>query len=70
MPLFTQFNKPTVVHIVVIDATQCDLDGTVTYIINERSVVADHQYGAGAAFQKILQPLDRFDIQVVGRLVQ
>jgi len=38
--------------------------------VEKRPVVRDHQQGAGIARQVILKPQQRFEIEVVGRLVQ
>ena len=39
-------------------------------VVQEVAVVGDGHYGAAEAFEEHLQPLDRFGVQVVGRLVQ
>ena len=70
MPLFAQFDEPAVVDVVVVNTAECYLNGSAAYIIDECAVVADHEYGRRTCFEKILQPLDRLDVQVVSRLVQ
>ena len=47
-----------------------DFDAALCRGIQKPSVVADDQHGAAKAQQKILQPLHRVQVQVVGRLVQ
>ena len=39
-------------------------------MVDKRAVVADHHHRLSVLDQEILQPLDRLDIQVVGRLVE
>ncbi|SIC40627.1 30S ribosomal protein S5 [Mycobacteroides abscessus subsp. abscessus] len=44
--------------------------GGVTYSLDEIPVVADHHQGARPAVQQVLHLLQRFDIQVIGGLVE
>ena len=70
MPLLAQFDKMAVIDIVVIDTSECDLNRSRAGIVNESAVVTDHEYRRRARFEEVLEPLDRFDVQVVGGLVK
>ncbi|MCI1710681.1 MAG: hypothetical protein LKM39_10580 [Chiayiivirga sp.] len=39
-------------------------------VVEEVAVVGDGHHGAGEALQELLQPVHRFGVQVVGRLVE
>ena len=39
-------------------------------VVEEVAVVGDGHHGAGEAHQELLQPFDRFGVEVVGRLVE
>ena len=67
---FTQDYKFIIFHFVVIDLATSDFDGTGRYIIEESTVVADQYDCIGTCSQKVFQPLDTFNIEVIGRLVE
>ena len=50
--------------------TTVELEDPLGGVVEEVSVVGHGHYCAGEAHQKLLQPLHRFGIQVVGRLVE
>ena len=59
-----------VIHLVVVDAAHRDLDRTGGDMVDKRAVVADHNHRLSVVDQEVFEPLDRFDVQMVGRLVQ
>ena len=70
MPFLAQFDEPAVVDVVVVNTPEGDLYGAVADIIDESAVVTDHQYRTRTGFEEVFEPLDRLDIQMVGRLVE
>ena len=52
------------------DGSIVDVHDVRTDVVEEVTVVGDHQHGAGIVHQEILQPGDRVEIQTVGRLVE
>ncbi len=50
--------------------TAVEIDNTRRHIANKRTVVRDEDDGAAEGFQEPFQPVNRFDIQVVGGFVQ
>ena len=59
-----------VVDIIVVDGSASNLDGAICDIVKEGTVMA-HQHNAAATLGKeLLEPLDGFDVEVVGRLVE
>lgn len=70
MAFLTESDKLRIGYIIVVDPSECDLDGACSGVVEESAVVAYEQHGGRTAFEKILQPLDRLDVKVVGRLVQ
>ena len=59
-----------VVYFVVVDAAHRYFNGAGGDVVHEFAVVADHDDRFAVIDQKIFQPLDRFDVEVVGRLVK
>ena len=57
-------------YLVVVNLAQGDFDGSVGDSVDEGAVVGDQDDGATAVGEEILQPLDGFDVEVVGRLVE
>ena len=55
---------------VVVDSAHSDFDGAVGDGVDKTLVVADEHHRFGTLFDKILQPLYRFDVQVVCGLVE
>jgi hypothetical protein len=64
------FHEGRIVHLLVGDASEGDLDGPVGHIIEESPVVGDQNDGPAVVAEEILEPLDRLDIEVVGGLVE
>ena len=69
-PFGTQHDVSGVGDFVVVGFAQRDLHRTGGHVIQKGAVVRDEQHRAVVVFQVILEPLDRLDVQVVGRLVQ
>ena len=46
------------------------VNGVVGHAVEEKAVMRDDDERRGQVVQKILQPLQRGDVQMVGRLVQ
>ena len=67
---FPEYQVLRVVHLVVVDASHGHLDGAGGDVVYKFPVVADDYHCLGTVDEEILQPLDGFDVQVVGRLVQ
>ena len=59
-----------VIHFIVIDTPHRHLDGTRRDIIHKLAVVTNHNHRLTVIDQKIFQPLDRLDIQVIRRLIE
>ena len=70
MPLLAQFNKTAVVDIIVVDTSEGDFYCAGTYIVDKSLVVTNQQYRGRTGLKEIFQPLNRLNIQVVGRLIQ
>ena len=69
-PFAPQAEVARVVDFVVVDTPAGDLDGARGDMVYEGLVVGNDHHGLGVVHQKILQPLDRLDVEVVRRLVQ
>ncbi len=57
-------------NLVVGHLAQRQLDGAVGHVVQKSPVVRNQQHGAAVIAQGLLQPLDGFDVEVVGRLVE
>ena len=57
-------------HLVVVNVPQHDFHGTVGYVVQELAVMRYQKQGAAPVLEVIFQPLDGFDVEVVGRFVQ
>ena len=68
--LFAQFNKVRIIHVVVINFPTRNFDGAIRDIINKRLIVRNEHQHIGLSFQKILKPLNRLNVQMVGRLIE
>ena len=69
-PLLFQGHILGIRNPVIIDFPQGKLDGPVGHIVKENPVVGDDQNSPRVGAQKTLQPLDRFNIEVIGGLIQ
>ena len=71
LPAFIAENHILVVfHFIVVDVSAGDLNGAVGHIIYKSTVVADKNDGVSPLGYELLEPLDRTDVEVVGRLVE
>ena len=61
--------KIVVAHI-EIDFAVINIHNMSAYVVEEMSVVGNHDHSSRVILQKIFQPLDGKDVQVVGGLVQ
>ena len=52
------------------DLLVADLENIVDQRIQERAIVRDHQDRAGIILEIILEPAERLEIEVIGRLVE
>ncbi len=66
----TQGDKFRVVYGIVVNLSQGDLDGAVGHIVDEGAVMAYEYNRLGFAYKEVFEPLYRFDIEVVGWLVE
>ena len=68
--LLAQNNILVVLHLVVDDPSARNLQRTVCHIIDKRTVVTHQHHGTARLRQKLFQPLDGLNVQMVRRLVQ
>ena len=68
--LLTQHDKFIVGYFVVVNPSAGNLNGAVRHVVDEGPVVAHQHHSPRTCFQKVLQPLDTLNVQVVGRLVE
>jgi hypothetical protein len=59
-----------VVARVRVEAPAVELDHAMRDAVEEAAVVRDEDHAAGKAGERLLQPFDRLDVEVVGRLVE
>jgi hypothetical protein len=59
-----------VVAVVVEEAAPHQLGGGGDHAVEHRAVVAHQDDGAGVGFQRVFEPVDALDVEVVGRLVE
>ena len=68
--LLAELHIFVVLDFVVLDMSARYLQGAVGDVVDERPVMADEYEGCGALLDKLLQPLDGLDVEVVGGLVE
>ena len=68
--LLTKFEVVAVLGFVIVNATHGHLNGSRGDVVYKGPVVGDDHHGFGFGQQKVFQPLDGFDVQVVGGLIQ
>ena len=68
--LLAQFQILAVGGLVVVDSAHGHLDGAGGDVVNEFAVVTDHYHCLGTVDDKFFEPSDRFDVEVVGRLIE
>ena len=66
----TQHHILIVFHLIVFYPSASNFEGTVSYIVDESTVVAHQNHSLSTLRQKLLQPLDTFNIKVIGRLIE
>ena len=59
-----------IIGFVIVNASHCNFNSSVCYIVNKFSVVRNYDYGFCFINKKIFQPNYRFNINVVGGLIQ
>ena len=68
--LFAQLHKVGVVDLIIINLAKRNLDGAGCHIIDKGPVVTHKQQGATAGLEKVLEPLYRLNIEMIGRLIE
>ena len=66
----TELHKAAVVDVVIVDAAECYFYRPGTGVIYECAVVRNHEYRRRAGLEEVFEPLNRLDVQMVGRLVK
>ena len=67
---FAENDKLIILHLIVINLPASNLNRTGSYIIKKGTVVTDQYNGIGTGRQKVLQPLNTFNIKMIGRLIE
>ena len=67
---FPEFHKTAVIDVIIVDAAEGYFYRAWAGVVYERAVVGYHEYGGRAGLEEVLEPLDRLDVKVVGRLVK
>ena len=60
--LLTQGDVVTVGSLVVVDASQLNLNGAVGHVVEEGTVVRDEQERDSTGDEEVLEPVDRLDV--------
>ncbi len=68
--LFAKLYELGVIYIIVINLAAGDFDSAVCYIIDKSAVVTDEHHSFRLGGEKALEPLNGFDVEVVGRFVE
>ena len=68
--LVTFFEVVGVVATIGVGGAIVQLNDSLTHPVEKVTVVRDEQQGFGVALQILLQPLDHFHIEVVGRFIE
>ena len=66
----TQYKILRIVYLIVVNTSHRHFNGTCSNIVDKLTVVTDNYHSLGTVNQKFFQPADRFNIQVISRLVQ
>ena len=64
------FPVGAVIAAIDLQSTVLDFPDSRREIVDEGSVVADGEHGAGERRQELLQPFNRLNVQMIGRLVE
>ena len=59
-----------IVHLIVVDASHRHFNGAGGDAVHKLAVVADDNHRLGTVNQEVFQPLDGFNVEVIGRLVE
>ena len=70
LPLRFLLHVGIVVAAVAMHLRVANLKDIVDQLVQERAIVRDHQDRAGIIHQVILKPAERFEIEVIGRLIE
>ena len=68
--LSEEFDVFGIIGLVIVYPAGCDFYGTVRDVVEEGSVMGNEDNGSVIAAKKVLQPLNGFDVEVIGRLVE
>ena len=68
--LFPQFDIFAVFHAIIDNLTARNFQRAIRDIVDESTIVADENHRRAARRQKLLQPLNRLDVEMVRRLVE
>ena len=68
--LLAQLQIAAVIYFIVVNAAHGYFDGACGDAVYKSTVVTDYHNSLSVVDQKIFKPLDRFNIQVIGRLIQ
>ena len=66
----TELQVVRIVCFVIVDAAHRYFDGAVGQVINESFIVTDHDHSLCVVDEKIFEPLNGFNVHVVGGLIQ
>jgi hypothetical protein len=69
-PLFALRQIGAVIPFVTVDAPILEFEDSVDRVIEKKAIVRDDDIGGFVSGEKVFEPLDRFDIEVVGRLIE
>ena len=67
---FAQGQILGVIHFIIVDTSHCHFNSAGGDVVHKLAVVADDNHRFAVVDQKIFEPLDRFDVEVVRRLVE
>ena len=67
---FAEFQIFGIIYFIIIDTSHRHFNGTGSDIIYKLAVVADDNNSFTIIDKEIFQPLNTFDVEVVGRLIQ
>ena len=68
--ILTQLQILGIIHLIIINTSHRHFDGTCCNIIHEFAVVADYDNCFPVINKEIFQPLNRFNIQMIRRLIE
>ena len=68
--LLAKFEVVAVLGFVIVNATHGHLNGSGGDVVDKGPVVGDDHHGFCLGQQEVFQPLDGFDVQVIGGLIE